>query len=401
MYNNKNTLWLITELFPPEETSTGYIFGEIANALSRKYNIKVICGPEVYDANKKREENNKFKIDSSIEIFHVEGIAENKKKVFSRVKKFLTMTYRLYKKAEKNIKVGDKVLIATNPFPLIIPMSMLRRKRDIKLEMLVHDIFPEPLKFRMKMPSFVYKALYRLFAKGYAGTDLLISLGRDMTEILRKKTSQYNPDLKIVQIENWGDVINISPTERPITLSNDRVVIQYAGNIGEAQGIQQFVTHLANVKENNVQFSIWGTGVAEDKLKDKVNELEMNGVVIFNGPYFRSQQTEVLNACDIALVSLRNIIYGLGVPSKSYNILAAGKPILFIGPLKSEIALMIKENNIGFCFDEFDEKGIESFLSSLDASMLPKLAEMGKKARRVVEEKYSKESILNRFVEIV
>lgn len=48
----KNTLWIVTELFPPDETSTSYILGEIANAMSKKYQVKVICGPEIYDKRK-------------------------------------------------------------------------------------------------------------------------------------------------------------------------------------------------------------------------------------------------------------------------------------------------------------------------------------------------------------
>ena len=397
----KQTLWLITELFPPEETSTSYIFGEIANALADKYAVKVICGPEIYDKNKKRDKNNKFQIDSSIEVFRVEGIEENKKSVVSRVKKFLGMTARLYEVAKQNIKSGDKVLMATNPFPLIIPIAKLKNKRGFELQMLVHDIFPEPLAFRMKLPKFVYNMLYRMFAKAYASCDLLLSLGRDMTEMLRKKTRRYNPNQRIVQMENWGDVVSIVPTERPVKLPTDKVVVGYAGNIGEAQGVQQFVDHLARCKTDNVLFSIWGTGAAEDKLKQTVEELKMHDNVEFNGPYFRSQQTEVLNGCDIALVSLRNIIKGIGVPSKSYNILAAGKPILFVGPLDSEIALMVKENKIGYCFDEFDNDGIESFLMSLDSSKISELADMGKRARKLVECKYSREAILNRFREIV
>ena len=62
---------------------------------------------------------------------------------------------------------------------------------------------------------------------------------------------------------------------------------------------------------------------------------------------------------------------------------------------------MVKENNIGYCFDEFDYKGIDSFLASLDVTMIPKLAEMGKRARKLVEDKYSKETILKKFRELV
>lgn len=42
-------LIVISELFPPEETSTAYIMGEITKTLSDKYNVTIVCGPEVYD----------------------------------------------------------------------------------------------------------------------------------------------------------------------------------------------------------------------------------------------------------------------------------------------------------------------------------------------------------------
>lgn len=45
---NKQILWIVTELFPPDETSTAYILGEVANAMVQKYVVKVICGPEIY-----------------------------------------------------------------------------------------------------------------------------------------------------------------------------------------------------------------------------------------------------------------------------------------------------------------------------------------------------------------
>lgn len=398
---NKQTLWIITELFPPEETSTSYIFGEIANVLAGKYQVNVICGPEVYDHNKKRDTENPFILKEGINVYRVEGIAEDKQNKLSRVKKFLLMSNRLYKIAKKNIKEGDKVLMATNPFPLIIPMGMLRKKRNFELKVLVHDVFPEPLEFRMKLPKYILSILYRLFGKAYSRADMLISLGRDMTELLRKKTKEYNPLLRIEQIENWGDIESISRQKRHPDLPADKLVIQYAGNIGEAQGVQEFINHIHVVKNTNVLFSVWGTGSEENKLKEYVDNNQLNDLIKFNGPYFRSQQCDVLNRCDIALVSLRNKIYGIGVPSKTYNILSAGKPILFVGPLRSEIALMIQENEIGYCFDEYDYSGIDSFISSLTPNRINEFQEKGIKARIIAETKYSKEIILNRFKELV
>ena len=69
---------------------------------------------------------------------------------------------------------------------------------------------------------------------------------------------------------------------------------------------------------------------------------------VYAGFRSRSNQNDFLNACDIGIVTLADGMYGLGVPSKSYNIMATGKPILYIGESDSEIALCIKRYNIGW-----------------------------------------------------
>jgi glycosyltransferase involved in cell wall biosynthesis len=54
-----------------------------------------------------------------------------------------------------------------------------------------------------------------------------------------------------------------------------------------------------------------------------------------------------LSAADVHLVSLRSDMAGLSVPSKLYGIMAAARPVLFIGPAESEVALVIKEAQCG------------------------------------------------------
>ena len=395
----KQKLWLISELFPPEETSTGYIMGEIANALASKYDVTVVCGPAVYDKNKKQDTNNKFILDSSIQLIRVDAVAENKARKISRIKKFLLMSKRLYAVVSKGIKDGDKVLMVSNPFPLILMMGHLRRKRSFELNMLVHDVFPEGLYTDMNLPNFAYNILGKLFNRAYASVDTLISLGRDMTEVMQQKCAKYSKgNQRIIQIENWGDITNIQP--KVLDLYGDKVVIEYAGNVGHAQGVFDFLKLVEKVNNPNLIFSIWGTGSESEEIKQYIQDKSLKNI-LFNGPYFRSQQNDVLNACDIALITLVDGMYGLGVPSKSYNIMAAGKPILFIGDVRSEIALTVKENGLGYCFDSKDLNGLTGFLKSLNADNKDELVEMGVSSRYVAETKYSKEVILNKFLEFI
>lgn len=396
----KKRLWIITELFLPDETSTAYIFGEIAQALSEQYEVNVICGPEVYDASKKVDTGNQKTLEG-IKIFRVPGVKENKGNILSRIKKFILISRNLYSFASQKIETNDIVLLATNPFPLIIPISRLKNKRGFDLKVLVHDVFPDPLKIRMRIPNAIYTRLNRVFCKAYSRADLLISLGRDMTETLKSKTLRFNPSQQIIQIENWADTEGIRPGKREDFLPNNKIIIQYAGNLGKAQGIENLLWILNQSNNETLRLSLWGGGSEESKLKELSTSLGIDDKVSFNGTYLRSQQADVLNRCDIAIVSLREDIKGLGVPSKSYNILAAGKPILFIGPKDSEIALMIKENNIGFCFEEGETEEIIKFLNSLSFETIPSLQRMGDKARKVAEQKYSKEKILQKFADYI
>ena len=375
---NKQTLWIVTELFPPDETSTSYILGEIANAMVEKYQVKVICGPEIYDKRKKLDENNKFKLDASIEVFRANGANLDKNTKKGKALSFLLMSKRLYALAKKNIMKEDKVLMVTNPAPLVLLMSRLKKSRGFEWHVLVHDVFPEntvPAGFNMPM----YKLVKSLFDKAYRRADQLIALGRDMRQVLDEKVkngSKRKEGLpKISIIENWADLKGIKPQPMP----DGQIILEYAGNIGRVQGLDKVIDNLPD----KVELHLYGTGSMEEEI------MKMNHPRVFlHGPYFRSQQNEVLAACHMAIVTLQEGMYGLGVPSKTYNILASGRPVLYFGPKDSEIDLLVRENGIGFC--GWPEKWD-----------MEELKMMGKKARALAERHYSEHTILNKFLKVI
>ena len=59
----------------------------------------------------------------------------------------------------------------------------------------------------------------------------------------------------------------------------------------------------------------------------------------------------------------------------------------------------VKENGLGYCFDTHDREGLLIFLKSLSVAEKTVLVEMGMKSRKICEEKYSKEVILEKFVQ--
>lgn len=396
-------LWIASELFFPEETSTSYILTKIANRLSSKHLVKVVCGKPVYD---QKRNSPSFHLDSKVIVHRIKGISGNKNSLVSRSLRFFLLSFAIFFYLLKNSKKGEKVLIVTNPAPLIVLMAVLKKIRHIKLTILVHDVFPEntiPAGIFKSKEHFLYGLLKRIFDFAYSSADDIIVLGRDMQRILQEKTSVSTKQPKITIIENWGDIQAIYPLSKAEVLDHnsplkDKIVFQYAGNIGRVQGLLELLEVIRQVKNDKIAFYFVGEGAVKTKMKKMVDRYNISNV-FFGDAYSREEQQTVLNKSDIAFVSLADGMFGLGVPSKTYNILAAGKPILYIGQQDTEIDLLVREKNIGYSFK--NRESLVGFFNRFDEDCLPDLQIKKYNARKVAEESFSEEIILNKFLDII
>lgn len=320
-------LWIVTELFYPEETSTAFILTKIANALSDKFDVNVICGPESYGrAALEDNPSTKLSLDGRIKIHRVSNCNLNKDKIFTRLLRFLIIGFKLSFSLWKNAKKQDRVFIVTNPAPLLISVALIKRIKKFPLYILVHDVFPEntiPAGVISSDKTFGYKLLRKCFNWAYKSADCLIVLGRDMRQIMKSKLGKNQNNTKIEIIENWAenDIAQLNPMNK-----SKNIVIQYAGNIGRVQGLKSFIQQYAEAMNPIVSLELWGDGAMRKELEEYAKENDVQNI-FWGGKYSRSQQNEIFGRCDISLVTLSDGMFGLGVPSKSYNIMAASKPM--------------------------------------------------------------------------
>lgn len=386
-------LWIVTELFYPKETATAYILTEYAKVLRAKYKVNVICASEKNEDKKNIE---------GVNIYRIIAPDLNKDKLIQRVLRFVFVSFMLGMTVLFKCKRQDKVLIATNPAPMLLFIVLIKQIKRFNLSILVHDVFPEnaiAAKIYKNDHSLQYKILKRWFDWSYSKANQLIVLGRDMKDVMINKIGKNFERIDVSIVENWAEQGIIRNFDNVKCENEDCIVIQYAGNIGRVQGLFEFVDIFSRVDNPFVKFEIWGYGALEYELRKYVKENNIHNV-IFCGKYTRGEQNEVLHRCDISLVSLSSKMYGLGVPSKSYNIMAASNPILYIGDIRSEIALTIKENDIGYCFDNSDEEGIFNFLSNIKVSDRKKLDLMRERVLKA-SEKYSHEAISMKILDTV
>lgn len=386
-------IWLISELFYPNESATAYILTEMAKKFTQRYDVNVICADTNYEGDAKRLND----VDSHLEGVTIERVKVpelDKNNIVKRLVRFASVSVKLYKKAKEKVQPEDVVFAVTNPAFLLLYMMRLKRRKEVKYILLVHDVFPEnALASGVMKLKFLYAFLKKRFDKAYAAADKILVLGEDMKEVITAKTGCSD---NVFVCENWG-AADIVPSERQ---KDGKVVLQYAGNIGRVQGLEELLEITSKVGNKQLIFDFWGSGALVPYLNDFTARHQMTNLRV-RGSYNRSTQNQVLNDCDIAVISLAKGMKGLGVPSKTYNILAAGKPILYIGDEGSEIYNLVNHFDLGWTFHWDQKTELTKWLDSLSTDCLKEFEEKGSHSRKCYECYYTQEIILDKTLELI
>ncbi|QYO67346.1 glycosyltransferase family 4 protein [Leptolyngbya sp. 7M] len=400
--NKRKRLWVVSELYYPEDTSTGYYLTRIAEGLAGDLDVKVLCGQPTYS--KRGMRFSKRELHKNVEIFRVFGTTFDKNVIPLRVVNMLTLGASVFFAALRRFRRGDKVLVVTTPptMPFVVAIASLIKGAGYTL--LIHDSYPEilvaarktrPESLFFKTASVANRWLYKHCAK-------IIVVGRDMEEMTRHKT--HGLDIPIVYIPNWAELETVSPAPREENTLikelgiQEKVIFLYAGNMGYPNDMESLIECAKRLQDEGQQkphFVFLGSGVKRKWLEREVAANGLENVTILD-PRPRSEQQEFLNACDIAIVSLVSNMKGVSMPSRTYNILAAGKPILAITEPGSEIDLVVKENAVGWSV--FPQKPEELYVTIQQiVSEHDKYAEMGLRARQAAESEYSLDTAIERY----
>lgn len=179
----------------------------------------------------------------------------------------------------------------------------------------------------------------------------------------------------------------------------DRFVFQFAGNLGYAQGIDNLLEAIGLIKNDNIHFLFIGDGAKAGDIVSYMKKGTHKNVSLL-GFQDRANQNDFLNACDIGIVTLSDGMYGLGVPSKSYNIMASGKPMLFIGDRQSEIALCIEEYSLGWVVEPDNPEMLARMIEHIYSNRTC-LSAMQNNAKTVADTVFAKERILEKYYKLL
>lgn len=298
-------------------------------------------------------------------------------------------------------KLADRrsIVVAKTDPPLVSVFAAgIARLKGARLINWIQDLFPE-----------VAESLGITAVKGPAGrfvrelrnrslklADTNVAIGDTMRDrLLREGISGHG----IRIIHNWADEAGITPVEpaaNPLRKEwglDGQFVVGYSGNLGRGHDFGTLLEAAEALRDRpGLRFLIIGGGAQLAAVRAAVAARKLDSFVF--RPYQpREALSASLSAADVHLVSLRPELEGLIVPSKFYGIAAAGRPVLFIGSRRGEIARMIAAAGCGFTVSEGDAAALRDRILELAGD--PRLCRsLGEAARRVLESRYGFRSAL-------
>lgn len=368
---------LLNQFFWPDSAATSQLLTDVARGLAeRGHDVYAIAGDSRYSV-------------QSEDDFPAVTIIRVKSSHFRRGKLGRVASYASFY-AGAIVRVlsmpkPDLVLTLTTP-PLISLVGtiakMLRGSEHFIWEM---DVYPDvavDLKY-LRADGWVAHSTGILADWSRRHADGIIALGECMRD--RLKARGVDPT-RILVADNWADGRSIVPQPRPSTRDGSLLLL-YSGNLGLAHDLDTLTGAMLRLnRDSRFEFAFVGDGGRRNELASFIAEHSLTNV--FLRPYVeRESLGESLAAGDIGLVTQREECCGSVVPSKVYGLLAAGRPVLFIGPRDATPARIIERFHCGWHIECGDVTALTQLLLRL-ADKPDEVAVAGKLARHALEEHF-------------
>lgn len=373
----RKRLLMYTNYFYPEVATTGQILTELAEGLSKSFDITVIC--EIPSYAQKIEEKYKtqrfyFENYKGIKVIRVRVPEVNKKNKLSRIKYILTYFINCILITRKVGKF-DLVFTVTQP-PILggIIGTIGKKLTGGKLMYQIMDFNPEQtMAVNYSNNKFILNAMMWWDKRSCKKSDIIVTLGRDMQETLYQRFKGEKVPNNIV-INNWideeqiyplpSDNIDVLKFKEKYNLNN-KFIIMTSGNIGLYYDFMNILKVMEKFKnDDSIRFVFVGDGSVKSDLISYANTHKMHNVIFI--PFQKKADLIYsLNAADVHIVTNAKGVKGVSVPSKIYGILAVNKPIWGILEEGSEAWNIITESKCGILVHAGDYVAMENSLRDI------------------------------------
>ena len=301
----------------------------------------------------------------------------------------------------------DVVLAMSPPLTLGVAGWLGAQRWRVPFVFNIQDVFPD---VAVELGAITNKTVIRVASWlerwSYRRADAVTVLSDDLHDNLVAKVQGTVPDPydRIRVIPNFVDTVRIAPAARTGTPGGgayrrehglgDRQVVMYAGNVGFSQSLDLLIGAARELADRpDVVFVINGGGSARPDLERQAAGLDNVRFIDFQPA---ERLADVLAAGDIHVVPLRRGLARSSVPSKTYSILAAGRPVLASVDEGTEVARVVDKAGAGVAVPPDDPEAFTAALAAL-LDDPARVRDMGAAGRAFVERWVSPAAVAERY----
>jgi glycosyltransferase involved in cell wall biosynthesis len=293
------------------------------------------------------------------------------------------------------IERPDIIITLTTP-PLISVLGrMIKLMRDCEHYIWEMDVYPDiAVDLEVLRRDSMLTSVIGIFADwSRRHADGIIVLGDDMKARL---IARGIPEDRIFVAENWANGSEITPRPFP----EGRFVVHYSGTLGLVHDIDTIAGAMNRLRNDpRFCFTFAGGGARREYLENYCQEHGIKNV-IFRPYCSRDELGSSLSEGHIGLVTQLPQTCGSVVPSKTYGIMAAGRPILYVGPSDATPARIIDHHSCGWRIDPSDVNGLVRLLEHLEVNR-ELVYNAGSNGRQAFEQHYDVRIGVRRIINIL
>lgn len=397
----------ITVNYAPEDTAIGLYTSQLAEFLVTKgYNVSVITGFPYYPM-WKIPENYQDKPCfyseeiNGVKIYRYKFYVPENQNFFHRILHILSFNFGNFFNLRK-IKKADLVF-CNIPFTTNVVLGLfLKRRLKAKLWTSIKDFefdaaYESGLLKQNPVSGAFKKLLYKIERYLFVKSDIISSISFKMVDRIKLKAPQTNP----VFFPDWVDVDFINPNNysQHDYISKEKFTVLYSGNIGQKQNWEVYINLAKKLQQfPDIEFILVGEGAYKQELLQVLKDNNLMGFIKYYEPIPYEDLSNLLCSADLHLLFQKSDVIDSVMPSKILGMMSSARPSIITGDLSSEVARHINSSQgWGYYTNEDSDAIYNAVLALKNDKNLQK--ETGEKARAYMVENFSKNMILNSFIE--
>jgi glycosyltransferase involved in cell wall biosynthesis len=376
----------------PDQSATSQMLTDLAQGLvADGLEVHVVCSRQLYtDAGARLPPSEKR---SGVFIHRVATTRFGRARLIGRGVDYASFYFSACFALLRLLRSGNVLIAKTDPPLISVLAAVVANVKGATLINWQQDVFPEvaSLLGANPLPRWLDALLRRLRDSSLRSARMNVLISNRMRQHFQERGI---PAAKLRVIDNWADAKAIVPKPTGVSALrrrlgfSDKFVVCYSGNLGRAH---EFDTLLAAADalrlDTSIVFLMIGGGARMEALRLAVSGRGLDNFHFL--PYQpREELEDSLAAADLHLISLLPALEGLIMPSKLYGILAAGRPLVFIGDSEGDIARIIRCGDCGVTIEVNAHQDLVRSILRLKSDPQSCVA-MGERARGLLLSRYS------------